>query len=96
MSGRSRLTIAWRRSDAVPTTAPRGKAASVAALRLMKASRTSSRGRQAASMSPSGSTVGMSLLECTARSMPPIEQRLLDLLGEQALAADLGRAAGPG
>ena len=29
----------------------------------------------------------MSLVECTARSTVRIEQRLLDLLGEQALAA---------
>ena len=31
----------------------------------------------------------MSLAECTARSMRPSEQRFLDLLGEQALAAHL-------
>ena len=45
--------------------------AALAALRLMKTSRTSSRGRQAASISPSGSSVGMSLAECTARSIAP-------------------------
>ena len=95
-SGRSRFTIACRRSDAVPTTAPCGSSRRLAALRLMKASRTSSRGRHAASISPSGSTVGMSLAECTARSIAPAEQRLLDLLGEQALAAGLATAAGPG
>ena len=38
---------------------------------------------------PSGRTVGMSLAECTARSIAPSQQRLLDLLGEQALAAGL-------
>ena len=41
------------------------------ALRLMNTSRASSRARQAASISPAGSTVGMSLAECTARSMRP-------------------------
>ena len=62
---------ACRRSDAVPTTAPCGRSRKLAALRLMKASRTSSRGRHAASISPSGSTVGMSFAECTARSIVP-------------------------
>ena len=39
--------------------------------------------------SPSGRTAGMSLLLCTARSISPREQRVLDLLDEQPLAADL-------
>ena len=43
------------------------------------------------SISPCGSTVGMSFDECTARSIGPADQRLLDLLGEQALAAGLGQ-----
>ena len=51
------------RSDAVPSFAPFGKSESVAALRLMKASRTSSRGRQAATINPSGSNVVRSLAE---------------------------------
>ena len=46
-------------------------------------------GRQHAG--PAAKTVGMSLAECTARSMRRSMQRLLDLLGEQALAADLGQ-----
>ena len=33
----------------------------------------------------------MSLAECTARSIAPDEQRLLDFLGEQALAAGVGQ-----
>ena len=70
-SGRSRLTSAWRRSDAVPTTAPCGSSCSVRLRRLMKASRGSSRGSTATIASPAGSTVGMSLAECTARSMRP-------------------------
>ena len=41
------------------------------ALRLMKASRGSSRCMNADSSRPSGSTVGMSLEECTAKSMLP-------------------------
>ena len=86
-----RRTSAWRRGDEVPTTAPRGSSASVRALRLTNASRASSRSRNAVSTRPSGSKVGMSLEECTARSMRRVEQRLLDLLGEQALAAGLGQ-----
>ena len=91
-SGRRCRTCAWRRSDDVPTTAPFGRSASAARpCRLMKASRTSSRGRNAGRPpGPSGSMVGMSFMECTARSIVAGEQRLLDLLGEQALAADLG------
>ncbi len=63
--------IACRRSDAVPSVAPCGSSASERALRLMKTSRASSRSRHAASTRPAGSTVGMSLAECTARSMSP-------------------------
>ena len=62
---------ACRRSDAVPTTAPGGRSRKVLALRLMKASRASSRGRKPASTRPAGSTVGMSFEECTARSIAP-------------------------
>ena len=40
--------------------------------RLMKASRASSRGKNADSTRPGGSTVGMSFDECTARSMAPL------------------------
>ena len=71
-SGRKRLTKACRRSDAVPTTAPCGRSRKVLALALMKASRASSRGRNADSTRPGGSTVVMSFDECTARSMVPL------------------------
>ena len=47
-SGRMRFMIACRRSDAVPTFAPRGRSAMLFALRLMNTSRGSSRSRQAA------------------------------------------------
>jgi hypothetical protein len=40
-----------------------------------------------------GSTAGTSFSECTAQSMEPSSRGLLDLLGEQALAADLQQAA---
>ena len=70
-SGRSRFTCACRRSEAVPTTAPRGNSRSALARRLMNTSRTSSRGRKAASTRLSGRKVGTSLAECTARSMLP-------------------------
>ena len=41
--------------------------------------------------SPSGSSVGTSFIECTARSTVPGDELDLDLLGEQALAAHLGQ-----
>ena len=69
ISRSSRLTSACRRSDAVPTTAPCGRSCKVRLARLMKTSRASSRGSTATIASPAGSTVGMSLAECTARSM---------------------------
>src|SRR5215203_2908563 len=68
-SGRLRLIIACRRSDAVPSVAPCGSSAMDFALRLMNASRGSSRSMKADSISPLGSTVGMSLDECTATSI---------------------------
>ena len=56
-------------------------------------------GRRAAARSrsrdPSGST-GLHILQRMHRQIDaPVEQRLLDLLGEQPLAADLGEQAGP-
>ena len=36
---------------------------------------------------PGGLSVGMSFIECTAKSTSPVEQCLLDLLGEQAFAS---------
>ena len=48
-----------------------------------------SRGSTPAIVRPSGSTAGMSLLLWTARSMSPPEQRVLDFLDEEPLAADL-------
>ena len=38
---------------------------------------------------PAGISVGTSFMLCTARSIVARQQRLFDLLGEQALAADL-------
>ena len=70
-SGRKRLSSACRRGDAVPTTAPCGRSRRLLALRLINASRASSRGRNAASTRPAGKNVGMSFDECTARSMAP-------------------------
>ena len=52
------------------------------------ASRGSSRGSTPPISSPSGRRAGMSLLLCTARSIVAGQQRVLDLLDEQALAAD--------
>src|SRR3974390_2609895 len=70
-SGRRRLAIACRRSEAVPSVAPCGNWTSDLATRLMKTSRGSSRSRQAASIRPRCENVGMSLDECTARSLRP-------------------------
>ena len=70
-SGRTCSTCACRRSDEVATTAPGGRSISEATLRLMKASRTSSRGSRQAIVRPAGSSVGMSFMECTARSISP-------------------------
>ena len=53
----------WWRQGAIAANDP--------AMRLTNTSRTSSRGRQAASTKPSGNTVTMSLAECTARSIAP-------------------------
>ena len=54
------------------------------------ASRGSSRGRCAAITSPGGSQRRHVLQRMDGESIAAVEQRLLDLLGEQALAADLG------
>ena len=55
------------------------------------ASRGSSRGSTAATSRPSGSTAGMSFALWTARSISPLEQRVLDFLDEQPLAAGFGQ-----
>ncbi len=70
-SGRKYFTCAWRRSEEVATTAPCGRSPRRGAVRLMKASRTSSRGRKHATVRPAGSSVGMSFIECTAMSASP-------------------------
>ena len=70
-SGRSRLAIAWRRSEAVPRVAPCGSSCSDLDLFEMNTSRGSSRSRHAASIKPGCEKVGMSLVECTARSTLP-------------------------
>ena len=70
-SGRRCFTCAWRRSEEVATTAPAGRSERAAAVRLIKASRTSSRGRKQLTVRPAGSRVGMSFMECTAMSTSP-------------------------
>src|SRR5438270_293583 len=72
----------------------------------MKASRTSSRSRHAVNTSPSGSTVGMSLAECTARSIAArahveVLDRVIATAMKEAKAdfsslAGIAAAAGPG
>ena len=70
--------------------APAGTSSSEAYFSEMKASRTSSRGKVAPIIRPSGSAVCMSFIECTARSIVAGKQRLLEFLGKEPLAADLG------
>ena len=79
---------AWRRSDEVPSTAPDGISSIVRYLRLTNASRTSSRGSVAAIVSPGKRHVLHGMHGKVDRAG---EQRLLDLLREQSLAADLDR-----
>src|SRR5579883_48882 len=69
ISLRNRFTRACRRSEAVPTTAPGASSCRNLAERPMKTSRGSSRGKTAVRTKPSGSTVGTSLAECTAKSI---------------------------
>ena len=90
-SGRSRLTKACRRGEAVPTTAPAGSSRNVLALRLMKASRGSSRGKKAGEHEPRRQH-GRQILRRMHREVDVAgEQRLLDFLGEQSLAAGFGQ-----
>ena len=70
-SGLRRSASAARLSEAVPTAAPSGRSRRWPATGDRKASRTSARLRQAAMTMPSGSAVGRSLAEWTARSMRP-------------------------
>ena len=89
-SGRSRFTIACRRSEAVPTTAPCGSSRKVLAVRLMKTSRGSSRCSTRDDHEPVRQH-GRHVLRRMHREVDRAGgERLLDLLGEQALAADLG------
>ena len=84
---------AWRRRLAVPMRAPCGRASNEAWLRLTKASRGSSRSGMAAMTRPGG-RLGRHVLHRVHRAVDAaVEQRLLDLLGEQPLAADLEQAA---
>ena len=59
------------------------------------ASRGSSRARYAPTTRPSGSDEVMSFAECTATSMRCVEQRLLELLHEDAARADLAERLRP-
>ena len=72
---------------------PAGSVGEAARPSMTKASRTSSRGRRQVTARPAGCSVGMSFIECTAMSMRAGEQRLLDLAGEEALAAEIGERA---
>ena len=83
-----------RRRLEVPTTAPCGSSSSDGVARCeTKASRGSSRSSTAASAKPAGRSIGTSFSECTARSRAAVLERGLQLLDEQALAADLRQRA---
>ena len=70
-SGRKARNCVRRRRLEVPTTAPCGRSCSEAWRGDTSASRGSSRSMTAASTKPSGSSIGTSLSECTARSAWP-------------------------
>ena len=90
-SGRRASSCAWRRSEALPITRALRQAVEARAAPARSARRADPRAASTAPITrPSGSQVGRSFIECTARSMLPLEQRGLDLLAEQALAAELG------
>ncbi len=92
-SGRRRNSWAWRRSEAVPTTAPRGNASRRPPLRDNSASRGSSRVSTAPSSIP-WAKLGFEVLQRMHREIDPAgEQCGVDLFGKEALAADLGERA---
>ena len=70
-SGRAMSSWARRRRLEVPSRAPRGRSASVCAPRAISASRGSARGSIAARTIPTGSSLGTSFIECTARWARP-------------------------
>ncbi len=74
--------------------APWGSCASEGALVEMKASRTSSRSSRQATVSPAGSSVGMSFMECTAISIwPAISASSISLVNRPLPpASDRGRS----
>ena len=72
---------------------PFGSAASPAPSRDTSTSRGSSRGSTQAIVEPRREARLHVLQRMHRQVDPPVEQRLLDLLGEQALAADLGEQA---
>ena len=78
--------------DAARPDRRRRRRARVAPARSTSASRESSRGRTAAiAEARRAAPTDMSLALWTARSMAPREQRVLDFLDEQPLAAHLGQ-----
>ena len=67
-SGRCARSSACRRSDEVPTRAPKGSSSKPAKLLDTKASKGSARSSTAARAKPGSSSIGTSLSECTAAS----------------------------
>ena len=91
-SGRRASNCAARRGDEVPTRAPCGKAARLAA--PTSRSRTSARGSIAA-MASSGGTEGLDVLHRMDGEVDPaLEQRQVELPGPQAPCRPARRAAG--
>ena len=81
--------LAWRRSEAVPTMAPFGRSAiapTSPADERVAGILARQEGRDRKAVRQRGRHV---LGECTAKSIRPSQQRVLDFLGEQALAAGL-------
>ena len=86
--GPSRRARSWaaRRRLLVPTRAPRGSASSEAAPHRASRGSARARGRGDHHARPAR-WAGTSLAECTARSMSPAQQRLVDLLDPALLVA---------
>ena len=99
-SGRACITCAWRRTEEVPRTAPKGMQSNgLAGLRRPAVRAEDQRvagilAGQRAGEDDAGGQLGFQVLQAVHGEVDAaVQQRLVDLLGEQALAAEVGQAA---
>ena len=95
-SGRSASSCERRLRLDVPTVAPLGRSSSVRSgsdPRPTNTSRTSSRAVKATMARPSGTSVGMSFAECTARSVRPSSMAVSSSLVNRPLSPSLASGA---